>query len=528
MKRIIPLLAILLTPMLATGGEAPVVRPFESESGFRPMDRIDSFVLATLHERGIEPANRCSDEVFVRRVYIDVIGTLPAAGEVRDFLKDSRPDKRAALIDSLLEREEFADYQALKWCDILRVKAEFPINLWPNAVQAYHRWIRDSIRENKPYDQFARELLTSSGSNFRVPPVNFYRAIQGREPSAIAAAAALTFMGTRLEKWPEDRRSGFEAFFSRVAYKPTAEWKEEIVYADPEPGGSVEAVFPDGTVVRIPAGDDPRVVFADWLIKPDNPWFARNIVNRVWSWLLGRGITNEPDDIRLAEDGTGPADPSANAELLAFLEKELIDSGYNLRNIYRLILNFGTYQQSSIPRSDSPDAATLFASYPVRRLDAEVLMDALCNISGTGESYESAIPEPYTFIPATSRTVTLADGSITSQFLEMFGRPARDTGLESERDNEPSDEQRMHLLNSSHIQRKIEGSQRLRRLIQTSKGNRRVLVNSMYITILSRYPTQAETAAAEEYFRSSGLGMNQSAADLAWALVNTKEFLYRH
>jgi hypothetical protein len=525
---ILPVLLVIPAALAGLGAGTSAVRPFEIDQRPGVSNPIDARVLATLRERGIEPANLCSDEVFLRRVCLDVTGTLPEPQEVREFLGDRRPGKRAGTIDRLLEREEFADYQALKWCDILRVKAEFPINLWPNAVQAYHRWIRDSIRENKPYDRFARELLTSSGSNFRVPPINFYRAIQGREPSAIASAAALTFMGTRLENWREDERLGMEAFFSRVAYKPTAEWKEEIVFLDPSSSDPVEALFPGGGAVVIPAGEDPRVAFADWLIDTDNPWFARSIVNRVWSWLLGRGIIHEPDDIRLSDDGAGPADPAANAELLAYLERELVESGYDLRHIYRLILNSGTYQQSPIARSDDPEAVALFACYPVRRLDAEVLVDALSWIGGTGETYSSAIPEPFTFIPEYQPTIALADGSITSPFLEMFGRPPRDTGLESERDNHPTDEQRLHLLNSSHVQQKIERSQRLRRLMQTSKGNRRKVINSMYITVLSRYPTQAETVAAEGYFQSSGLRPYQAAADMAWALINSKEFLYRH
>jgi hypothetical protein len=217
-------------------------------------------------------------------VHLDVLGRLPEPAAIRDFLRDRAPDKRAKLIDTLLEHEAFADYASLKWCDLLRVKSEFPIKLWPNAVQAYHRWIRQCLRENRPYDRFVRDLLTSSGSNFRVPPVNFYRAIQGREPPAIAAAVALTFMGVRIESWPEARRSDMAAFFSRVAYKNTAEWKEEIVCLDPAPAESTNAVLPDGTTVRIEPDQDPRQVFADWLIAPDNPWFARNIVNRVWSW----------------------------------------------------------------------------------------------------------------------------------------------------------------------------------------------------------------------------------------------------
>ena len=251
------LIASVLVPvLLATAAEPPIVRPYEGRGGAVAANPIDERVRSVLRRRDIEPANSCSDEVFVRRVFLDVIGTLPKPPEVRGFLQDKRPDKRATLIDALLEREEFADYWAMKWCDVLRVKAEFPINLWPNAVQAYHRWIRDSIARNKPYDRFARELLTSSGSNFRVPPVNFYRAIQGREPAAIAGAVALTFMGSRLEKWPQDTRSGMEALFSRVAYKKTAEWKEEIVFLDPSPSGPLEAVFPDGAKVVIRPGED--------------------------------------------------------------------------------------------------------------------------------------------------------------------------------------------------------------------------------------------------------------------------------
>jgi Protein of unknown function (DUF1553)/Protein of unknown function (DUF1549) len=497
------------------------VGPFESGVKFTAANNIDKLAMATWQKQGIEPANLCSDAVFVRRVYLDVIGTLPEPQEVREFLNDIRPDKRAALIDALLEREEFADYWSLKWCDLLRVKAEFPINLWPNAVQAYHRWIHDCLRQNMPYDQFARELLTSSGSNFRVPQVNFYRAMQGHKPSTIAAAVALTFMGVRIENWPQQRRTGMEAFFSRVAYKPTAEWKEEIVYPDPAPSEPLRAVFPDGAAVEIPASKDPRVVFANWLIAPENPWFARNIVNRVWFWLFGRGIIQEPDDIR-------PDNPPVHPEVLAYLEKELVNAHYDLRHIYRLILNSSTYQQSSVPSGANSKAETLFGCYPVRRLDAEVLIDALCQISGTQESYSSAVPEPFTFIPEETRSIDLADGSITSEFLDMFGRPARDTGLASERNNQPTDSQQLALLNSSDIQNKIERSARLNGLIRNARGNRRNLVNVLYLNILSRYPTPDELAAAEAYFRTKGINMRQAVADLTWALINSKEFLYRH
>jgi hypothetical protein len=401
------------------------------------------------------------------------------------------------------------------------VKSEFPINLWPNAVQGYHRWIREAVATNKPYDQFARELLTSSGSNFRVAPVNFYRAVQGRKPEALAKVAALTFMGVRLETWPEDRRHGMEAFYSRLAFKGTAEWKEEIVLLDPAATTPLDAVFPDGRKVQIPTGEDPRRAFADWLIAPENPWFARNIVNRMWSWLLGRGIIHEPDDIR-------PDNPAANPELLAYLEAELVKSHYDLRHIYRLILNSRTYQQSSIPRSEKPEAELLFADYPVRRLDAEVLIDAVNKICGSSEEYTSPIPEPFSFIPEEQRTIALADGSISSAFLEMFGRPARDTGLEGERDNRPTDSQRLHLLNSSGIQRKIESSQRLRMQMRPARRDHRMMIHSLYLSILSRAPTPEELHTVEDYLRTKGLPIQQAAADLVWALINSKEFMYRH
>ena len=515
-------LSALLTVLAVSAADREVVAPFERDSWPGAATPIDGYVLATLRAKGIEPANPCSDAVFARRVHLDVIGTLPKPQELRDFFQDTRPDKRAALIDALLEREEFADYWALKWCDLLRVKAEFPINLWPNAVQAYHRWIRDALKQNRPYDRFVRELLTSSGSNFRVPPVNFYRAMQGHDPSTIAEAAALTFMGVRLSSWPEARRADMAAFFSRVGFKPTAEWKEEIVFLDPAPAEPMDAVFPDGKTARILPDQDPRRVFADWLMAPGNPWFARNIVNRLWSWLLGRGIIHEPDDIR-------PDNPPVNAELLAYLEKELVQAGFDLRHIYRRILNSRTYQQSPIPRCDGQTGEALFACYPVRQMDAEVLIDALCWFhGGPGESYSSAIPEPFTYIPESARTITLADGSITSPFLEMFGRPPRDTGLESERNHQPTDAQRLHLINSSHVQRKIERSRRLRRMTRRAKGNSDELIRLIYLNILSRYPTESEMAEVGKLFKSRGSYLTHNAVDLTWALVNSKEFLYRH
>lgn len=526
----------------------PQANIFEGSACIIPETQIDGFVFRKLAKLGVQPVI-CSDAVFLRRAYLDVIGTLPTVMESRDFLQDNDQNKRLALVNRLLEREEFADYWAMKWGDLLRVKAEFPINLWPNAAQAYHHWIWASIRENKPYDKFVREMLTANGSNFREGPVNFYRALPNRTPEGIAAAIALTFMGTRVESWPDkERLPGMALFFSRLSYKPTREWKEEIVFWDPDkdllvmptnsaaPGSNTvvrvvakgtprHPIFPDGQKLKgLPTGQDPRVVFADWLITPGNPWFTANIANRVWCWLMGRGIVHEPDDFRRDN-------PPVNPDLLRYLQKELVASSYDLKHLYRLILTSRTYQLSAvIPKSKSPEKVEAnFGFYPLRRLDAEVLIDAINKLTGTSDLYTSAIPEPFTFIPENKTAIALPDGSITSPFLELFGRSARATGLENERLNRLTPTQRMHLLNSSHIQRKLEKSPVLKQIL---KGKPRpkmtVLIDEIFLLVLSRFPTPEERDAVGTYVNSGVVKGNDVWVDLVWALINSDEFLHRH
>lgn len=481
---------------------------------------IDSCVADNLRRLDIPPAAVCSDAIFIRRVYLDAIGTLPTAAEADAFLKNPAPDKRAALIDRLLERDEFADYLALKWSDLLRVKAEFPVNLWPNAAQAYHQWIQAAWRADMRYDRFARELLTASGSNFRVGPANFYRTVPGREPRAIAGSVALTFMGVRTDSWPLQKRDDLAVFFSRLGYKPTLEWKEEIVFFDALKPTVAKGTLPDGTKLKLPVDRDPRAAFANWLVSPKNPWFARAISNRVWSWLLGRGVVHPADDLR-------PDNPPSNPALLALLERELVSAHFDLKHLYRLILNSQTYQRSPTPPPGHPDAALNFACYPLRRLDAEVLADAINQITGTHDRYSSVIPEPFTFIPLDVRAITLPDGSITSPFLELFGRPPRDTGLEEERNNQSSAGQRLHLLNSSHIQDKLSKGPGLQPLLRAVGAPQSVL-EKLYLTLLSRPPTDAERAVVDDYARNVETRGREATLDVAWSLINTAEFLYRH
>lgn len=526
----------------------------ESPEPPKPANKIDEIIFAKLKTLGIQPA-LCSDAVFVRRAHLDLTGKLPTAEEAKAFIQDTDKNKRVTLIGKLLDQTIHIDYWAMRWCDILRVKAEFPVKLWPNAAQAYYRWVWESIAANKRYDKFARELLTSSGSNFRVGPVNFYRAIQDRTPEGISGAVSLTMMGSRIHLWPQDRRAGMAPFFSQVGYKPTSEWKEEVVFWDPlhtatmtnntAPGvdsiakavttsnlipqalekplsenGPLAATFPDGTKVTIPPNRDPREVFAEWLIRPENPWFAKAIVNRTWAWVMGRGIIHEADDVR-------DNNPPSNPELMAYLEKELVSSGFDLKHLNRLIFTSTAYQFSSIPKFKTPEAAANFATYPMRRVEAEVLIDALNEITGSSDLYTSAVPEPFTYIPKDITAVELADGSITSPFLTLFGRSARATGMETERVNELASSQWLHMLNSATIQSKLQSGQKLGAMI-SSNSKPKEIAEKLYLTILSRFPTDADVRAAEEHAKIGVARGRDVWLDLAWALINTPEFLERH
>jgi hypothetical protein len=284
--------------------------------------------------------------------------------------------------------------------------------------------------------------------------------------------------------------------------------------------GPLAAVFPDGAKTTIPPDRDPREVFADWLIRPQNPWFARAIVNRVWAWVMGRGIIHEADDIR---DDNRPSNP----RLLAYLEKELVSSGYDLKHLKRLIFTSSTYQFSSIPRYKGPEARANFASYPLRRVEAEVLIDALNNITGSSDLYTSAVPEPFSYIPDDMSAVELADGSVTSSFLTLFGRSSRSTGMEGERINELASPQWLHMLNSATIQNKLQNGPKLRVLL-SSGAKTNEIAERLYLSILSRLPTEADLKAVQEYSKSGATRGRDAWIDLAWALINSPEFLLRH
>ncbi len=481
---------LLIATVLHSATAAP---PYSRETPVEIRSEADRLLAAEWKRNRLEVPAEASDSVMVRRLYLDLAGRVPTPEEAKQFVRSEDPEKLEKLIDSLLAGDDFADFWTMRWCDALRVKSEFPINLWPNAVYGYQRRVRRFLSENEPYDRFVRALLTSEGSNFRVPEANFYRATADRSPEGIARAAALTFLGSRLEQWPEAERKKFTARFEPVRFKSTREWKEEIVYWS-VPGANAAAA---AAVL-------------------DHPDFARAAVNRVWAWIFGRGIVHEPDDLR-------PDNPPVNPELLDALASDFVRSGYDFRKLCRTIVSSAAYRAAS----GSEAAEAHFAAYPIRRIDAEVLDDALRQLSGVPSTYSSVIPEPFTFLPENARTVTIADGSISSSFLILFGRPARDSGSFSERNNAITGKQRLWLFNSGEIYRKlgrIPQRPELKKLPFPRK------VEELYWLFLSRPPTPEEARTIRESFNRIPKGREKwrFPQDLCWILLNTREFLYQH
>jgi hypothetical protein len=527
-RRVLPLALLLATlASLAFAQAAPAkpatapaaVLPYEAAAWADAGNGIDRIVGPALEARGSGFRLPASEAVLLRRVYLDLLGTLPLPSEIEAYAADRGPDRYGRLLDRLFSRPEFADYQALHWCDLLGVKSEFPINLWPNAVQAYHRWVRDSVAHNLSYDRLARALLLGGGSSFRDPPSNFYRAVEARSPEALAGAVSLTFMGVRPSSLPPGSLEAMSVFWSGLYFKKTLEWKEEVVCLKPA-DGEMKAVLPDGRAVTIPPSADPRVVFADWLIDPANPYFARAIVNRTWARFMGTGLIRDLDN-------SGPGATADCPELLDYLASRLVASGWDLRALYREILESRCYRQSSLPTGKPAEEGLGFAFYQIRRLDAEVLADALSRLGPAALPYSSAIPEPFTYIPLEARTISLADGSITSDFLVKFGRPSRNAGTADERDNSISSRQLLHLLNSTDVRRRIEAGPLFRKVFG-SGGDRSAQVREVYLSLLSRPPEKEELRQALSLLSKPTTGPRQAAIDLVWALVNSKEFLYAH
>jgi hypothetical protein len=499
-------------------------------AGDSSVSKVDKLVDAKLVKLNISASPVSDDQEFMRREYLDVTGRLPTIEEVESFLSNDNSRKRAVLIDALFDSEAGIDYRTLKLCDLLRVKSEYPSNLWPNAVQAYYRWIRDAVSSNMPYNEFAYELLTSTGSNFRYPAINYYRALRKRDPNGFLTATFLIFMGMQLEGntaqdyFSEEALTNMEAFFASVSFKSTKEWKEEIVYLDLTKTFKVDDKVIDP---KLPEGSnckknplDPRAEFACWLISPDNEFFAKSKVNRIWYELFGRGIINPPDGLKKSSFVSNP-------ELLDFLTKLFVDSGFDTKLIYKTILNSETYQRSSTILPENRDDVAYFSHYVPYRLDAEVLLDAIDQLTGVWEKFTSRVPEPYTFLPYKTRSVQVQDGTIGSEFLSRFGRPSRDSSFISDRSREPTMPQAMVLMNSGIIEGKLTRSPRINAMAKNKNLTYTNCIEQLYMASVSREPTESEMNIALNYCDAKS-DKKVALQDITWVLINSKEFIYNH
>ena len=406
------------------------------------------------------PDGMATDNVMVRRLYLDLAGRIPTKEEAQEYVLGGRPDRRKRLVERLIASDDFADYWAMRFCDVLRVKSEFPINLWPNAVYVYHDRIRRFVKSNESWEAFGRALLTAQGSDFRDAEVNFFRATDRRTPEGWAEAVAQTFLGIAPSELEPERRAELAAYFSNVKIKNTREWKEEIVFVD---------------------GPDRRGELCDRLFADARAEVAAAFRRRMRGWLFG-------------PDAGGGADGGAT----------------KVKDVVREIVLSKEYARGSVT-----------GGFPARRLDAEVLDDAFCSFGETARNYFSPAPEPFSFLPPSRKTVCIEDGSISSGFLSLFGRPTRDTGLPSERGSDVTAKQRLYLFNSGRLAKQID------RMARSSAGFME-RIEDIYWRTLSRAPTAREAGfLGEERKRRGKRGWSEVPRELAWCLVNTKEFLFR-
>ncbi len=481
---------------------------------------IDEFVWAKLKTMGLIPSELTDDASFLRRVSIDALGTLPRPDEVRAFLADADPAKRGKWIDKILERPEYADYAALRWADILQVNRD---KLGDRGAFEMHRWLRGQITRNRPYDQWVRELLTASGSSARIGPVNFYRASATTEE--ITRAVSQAFLGIRLEcaqchhhpfeKWSQEDFYALAGFFNGMTRKKSAGEDEVVLHPGyramtlPTTKKLVAARPPDGPKLPDQIDDDPRPRLAEWMAKAENPWFARLAVNRLWKHYLGRGLVEPEDDLR-------STNPATNEPLLDFLAKTLVDKNYDLKAVTRLILNSRVYQLSSVPNATNKDDEQQYSHYPIKRLPAEVLLDAISAVTESPESFPGR--------PRGTRAIELWDNRMPSYFLDIFGRSERLSPCECGRTSEPTMAQCLHLMNAPEIERKLaDPAGRVARLLKEQKSEEQI-VDELCLAALGRPAGANEHRTARKLFQAGS--PREGAQDFLWALLNSHEFLF--
>ncbi len=491
---------------------------------------IDDLVWTKLRKLGLLPSAPADDATFLRRAYVDVIGRLPSPAEVRQFLADASPRKRAMLVDRLLDRPEYADHWANKWVDLLRPN---PYRVGIKAVLNLDGWIRDAFRRNLPYDQFVRAIVTARGSTFEQGPATIFR--DRREPEEIAPMISQLFLGIRLEcakchhhpfeSWDHAQFYEFAAYFARVGRKgtglsPPISGSEEIVYTGKS--GSVKHPLTGATLApkplfgSAPVSDDPdsdpREALARWMISPENPYFTRVIVNRVWADVMGRGIVEPVDDLRATN-------PPSNGPLLDAMAEDFRRHGYDLKHLIRTILESSVYALSSEPNDRNVADTRNFSRHYRQRMRAEVLLDAISDVTG--------VPETFSAAPAGSRASAIWTHRTPSLFLDTFGRPDPNQDPPCERTGDTSVVQALHLMNSQELHKKVTGEAGLAARLAEGKESPRAIVEELYLLTYNRFPTEEEQTVGVSLFEGAKADRRAAVEDLLWALLNSAEFVFK-
>jgi len=501
---------------------------------------VDEHVFANLKQLGIPPSPVCDDVTFLRRVTLDIAGRLPTEEEATAYRENSGSDKRDQVIGRLLRSPHYADYFASKWTPLLKNRRDAASDITANF--AFHAWIRDSLLANVPYDQIVRELLAATGSVVENPPVAWYKRV--KDPKQQLEDIAQLFLGVRMqcaqchhhpfERWSQDDYYSLSAFFTQIGRKPTATAGEDLIFhkrglataKNVKTGQTLKPAALGDSVGKIAADEDPRLRLVNWMSSKKNPFFAKALVNRYWKHFFKRALIEPEDDIR-------DTNPPTNPELLAALEKHFIKSGFDLKELVRVITRSHTYQLSAVPNKHNLADRQNYSRFYPRRMPAEVLLDAIDDLTGASTSFAN--------LPAGTRAIALPDNSYnkSSAFLKAFGRPNSTSVCECERVQSSSLAQSLYLINSAEVKSKLAvGNGRAARLAKADAPTEQK-VTELYLVAFSREPRPGELKTALEYLyepltdaNGKPIATNTAAArnfqDLIWVLMNTKEFLFNH
>jgi hypothetical protein len=492
--------------------------PAEPEANY-----IDTLVANKLKKLRMSPSGVADDQTYIRRVYLDIIGVTPTLQETAAFLASTAPDKRSKVIDELLTRKEFTELWVNKWAEMLQIRSSQQVSY--KSMFLYYNWLTDRISKNVPMDKMVQELLGANGGTFKNPPTNFYQ--QTTDQLLLTENVAQVFMGMRIQcaqchnhpfdRWTQDDYYGFVAFFSQIGRKGTDDYRETVVFNS----GGGDTRHPVGGRVMPPKflgaeapdtkGKDRRVLLAEWLASPRNPFFATSFVNRVWAHFFGLGIVDPVDDFRVSN-------PATNPELLEALAKNFTESNYDLRKLVREICNSRAYQRSTQRNESNQSDEKNFAHASLRRIQAESLLDTISTVTDTKDKFNG--------LPLGSRAVQIADGGYSTYFLTTFGRATRETPCSCEVKMEPTLSQALHLLNGDTVNSKIRAGGVIDKLMK-EKPKVEDRITDLYLRCFSRKPTADEILKLQKAIALEP-DPKKAMEDLFWALLNSREFLFNH